>query len=371
MAEQNKNTNDASPNVSEVIKNLLETSPYLKGAYKKAQETGAADYESAASSEGGMSAQTNLMKQLVDMSTKSFPIEGTRIGEGAAIGKFFTGQGYNPDEPKRGQLKGTTAIALMKMLQAQRDAPQKRAERDVSITKGLLDIQGVPKERQLQDIRIQKGLEELFALSPEGRKRAIQVKEDSARATARGARAGATEFSREKLNTMLTGEYFPMVDILPTGEGWKRYTTGAGLGLQGVGGKGEMGAIVQQVGNMNNRMRVELARAAGDVGNLALAEQLAQQKLLVALDDTPQLRELKRATLEDLSISYKSGDSTKVKQVLQNWLKSKEFKENYGQDFGKNLKDNQSRLDTLNRLRAKHPNASKQEILQMELNESK
>jgi hypothetical protein len=67
----------------------------------------------------------------------------------------------------------------------------------------------------------------------------------------------------------------------------------------------------------SKRLRVQLVRAAGDVGNINIVEQEAAEKLIPRWDDSETTAKLKRAYLKQVSKAIGSGDENEVKKVLR------------------------------------------------------
>ena len=301
------------------------------------------------------SSPDEIAKGVELLSQTQVPIAGSRKGI-LALGDLLQGQGFNPDAPRTTVRGDEDAIKILGNL--------------VGIVKGQQDIEKAPMEMNKATIDVAKGLNELLKETPEGEERELQKtikeKEMGAEATARGTKMGETSFAKEQLSDILDNIYFPVGDALPTAEGMGRFKNAASLAIQGFTGKGEMGALVQELDGLNNRLRVTLVRAAGDVGNINIMEQLAQQKLAFRLDDTPQFRELKKAVLKDLSSAYGAKESGKAKEVIKKFMNNPQFKEKYGKQFSeKSINDKQQKLNRANEIAKKNPNLSKQEILEM------
>lgn len=105
-----------------ILKDLLETNPYLKGANKAAEKKGAADFEEASMQVGGQQAITSLLQQLQQQLQQlaSAPVPtGERMG---LIPSLTSGQGVSRPEIQRplAEVYGPgTAVQLMKMAQEQ------------------------------------------------------------------------------------------------------------------------------------------------------------------------------------------------------------------------------------------------------------
>ena len=305
--EENRNTN----NNTNILKQLIDTNPYIKGAWKAAEKQGESDFLQASQTQGGVSANQQLLSQIMQM-TQPMNVPGTRKGWAAGTADFFLGRGFDPNAPQQVQLSPSFA---MKLLQMQQEEPL----RQIQMQKGSLDI--------LQ------GLQQLWQQTPEGRADILKQKELESEAVTRGQISAKKGEARAELRDILENQYYPVSDLIPTSGGPMRYLTGSTSTLKGKLGMGMSGAAVQQLEGLNNRLRIALVRAAGDVGNIALPEQIAQQKLLFSVYDTPQLRELKKATLSDLSEAYKSNNSSRVKAIIRKWVNNEQFKKNYGEGF--------------------------------------
>lgn len=151
MAEQNvSNQNNNEVDMGKLIKGLLESSPYLKGAYKKAQEQGATDFEQAAQTEGGKAANDQLLKQITELAQTPMPT-GERMGLGTSLIK-----GHGTERPQHTKpLGGSGAIQLQKLMTEQQKLPREQAQENINIIKGLLGIQAATPEGQ-QQAEIQK-----------------------------------------------------------------------------------------------------------------------------------------------------------------------------------------------------------------------
>jgi len=159
----NEQTQNQEVDKNKILKDLIDGDPYIKGAYNASVKKGADDFNKAAEAEGGQAANQGLLQQLMQMTTQSFDLPGTKVGTGAAIGEFITGQGFNPDRPKQARLKPTTALSLMKMQQDQKGEALDTKEQKLNIQKLQALIQSQTpegQEKQLQqDIKKAKTIE--------------------------------------------------------------------------------------------------------------------------------------------------------------------------------------------------------------------
>tara|TARA_Y100000310_G_scaffold321001_1_gene378044 strand:- start:102 stop:1085 length:984 start_codon:yes stop_codon:yes gene_type:complete len=133
------------------------------------------------------------------------------------------------------------------------------------------------------------------------------------------------DVSLKELRDTLDDVYFPVADLLPTKDGFARWLNAAQLKYKGLKQEDAVGFASAQLQNLNKRLRVTLVRAAGDVGNINIVEQLAAEQLLYNLDDSTGLRSLKKATLLDLSRAVNDRDESAVKNIIRTWMGTKEF----------------------------------------------
>lgn len=112
------------------------------------------------------------------------------------------------------------------------------------------------------------------------------------------------------------------------GEGIRRFGAGFKMSLKGVSQKGKLGQAVGAYDAVSKRLRVQLVRAAGDVGNINIVEQEAAEKLIPAKSDSKQTASIKRAYLTEISKAIDSQDPSLVKAVLDklgvNYIEGKE-----------------------------------------------
>lgn len=111
------NQNKQEPQTN-LLKDLLETNPYLKGANKAAEKKGATDFEEASMQVGGQQATMSLLQQLQQLASTPVPT-GERMG---LIPSLASGQGASRPEIQRplAEVYGPgTAVSLMKMAQDQ------------------------------------------------------------------------------------------------------------------------------------------------------------------------------------------------------------------------------------------------------------
>ena len=103
------------------------------------------------------------------------------------------------------------------------------------------------------------------------------------------------------------------------GLGTERFQTGINMALSGVMQNSPLGRAVAQHTGAKKRLRVQLVRAAGDVGNLNIVEQKAAEYLIPGLFDDFGTAELKRAYLQELTRAIDNNDGNAVKDLINKW----------------------------------------------------
>ncbi len=102
-----------------------------------------------------------------------------------------------------------------------------------------------------------------------------------------------------------------------TGEG--RFQAGINMTIQGITQKTPLGRAVAQHDAAVKRLRVQLVRAAGDVGNLNIVEQKAAEKLIPTKFDDAGTATLKRTYLKELTKAIDNNDESGVRNLVNNW----------------------------------------------------
>lgn len=118
------------------------------------------------------------------------------------------------------------------------------------------------------------------------------------------------------------------------GEGAGRFGAGFGMSLKGVTQKSKLGQAVGAYDAVSKRLRVQLVRAAGDVGNINIVEQQAAEKLIPSKFDSKQTAEIKRSYLKEISKAIDNQDPSLVKVTL----------DKLGVDYTENIKKSYSNL---------------------------
>lgn len=119
--------------------------------------------------------------------------------------------------------------------------------------------------------------------------------------------------------------FFAVDDLIDRAKGGFLETRGAGLTSQYRAiaqpvtkeGKPDIKGTAARVHDAAvKRLRVQLVRAAGDVGNINIVEQEAAEKLIPSFYDSESAAELKRAYLTEIASAINSDNPNAVKAVL-------------------------------------------------------
>lgn len=109
-------------------------------------------------------------------------------------------------------------------------------------------------------------------------------------------------------------ENFLLIDeSIPRGKGLERFSEGITSSIEGFTRETGRGRSVASFDALKKRLRVQLVRAAGDVGNINIVEQEAAEKILPSIFDDEGTANIKRAVLR----SILSGESQGVREALE------------------------------------------------------
>jgi hypothetical protein len=108
------------------------------------------------------------------------------------------------------------------------------------------------------------------------------------------------------------------------GKGLGRFDAGLGMKWEGIKQDSNLGRAVATHDAARKRLRVQLVRAAGDVGNINIVEQKAAEQMIPTEFDDYETAELKRAYLKDIGSAINSGDGKEVKSIVNKWMKKME-----------------------------------------------
>jgi hypothetical protein len=110
------------------------------------------------------------------------------------------------------------------------------------------------------------------------------------------------------------------------GEGTERFGAGMKMFIEGIKQDSTLGRATAMHDAARKKLRVQLVRSAGDVGNLNIAEQAAAELLVPGKFDDYGTAELKRAYLQDVGRAVDEEDAGKVKELISKWMQEDSFK---------------------------------------------
>jgi hypothetical protein len=109
------------------------------------------------------------------------------------------------------------------------------------------------------------------------------------------------------------------------GEGLGRFKAGAKMSFEGFKQDSPLGMAVASHDAAKKRLRVQLVRAAGDVGNINIVEQKAAEMLISDKWDAKGTAKIKRAYLEQIGKAIDNNDANLVKETISSFMKTPEF----------------------------------------------
>ena len=252
----------------------------------------------------------------------------TQVGTGEKQGLLsglLRGQGTSRPEITE-DLGVENAIKVQNLQRQQSEFQSKLPQRKTDLIKALLDVAKQTGDRELFRSLGGKDVGEVVERDPLTGDPTLKGIQDRAAAQAIGTEKAKKDIKLEDLRRDLD-VYFNIAELIPTGEGFKRFNTGLKSLLLSLEQGDPRGVATERLNAMNKRLRVTLVRAAGDVGNLNIVEQKAAEQLLFSPLDSTKTRQLKGAVLRDLTRSIKERNSVAVKSLIQEWQKTPEFKE--------------------------------------------
>ena len=124
------------------------------------------------------------------------------------------------------------------------------------------------------------------------------------------------------------GSFMAVDDVLhqSRGEGTERFGAGMKMYIEGVKQDSTLGRAVAMHDAAKKRLRVQLVRSAGDVGNLNIVEQAAAELLIPGKFDDYGTAELKRAYLKDVGRAIEDEDGGAVKELISRWMQEDAYK---------------------------------------------
>ena len=134
---------------------------------------------------------------------------------------------------------------------------------------------------------------------------------------------GESEFARESLRDDLES-FFAIDEAIRRSEGgfFDRMVRRGELFISGLRQDTAEGQFVAAYDGAVKRLRPKLARAAGDVGNLSVVEQVAAGAIVPGLSDAQGVAEIKRAFLREISSAIRNKDSNLVKDIVDRFRQS-------------------------------------------------
>jgi hypothetical protein len=112
------------------------------------------------------------------------------------------------------------------------------------------------------------------------------------------------------------------------GSGTQRIKAGLDMSVQGFKQDSTLGRAVAAHDAASKRLRVQLVRAAGDVGPINIVEQKAAELLVPSRYDDKGTAEIKRAYLKDFAQAINSEEPSHVKSVIERFMKEDSYKSN-------------------------------------------
>jgi len=116
--------------------------------------------------------------------------------------------------------------------------------------------------------------------------------------------------------------FFAVDDVLQQarGQGLGRLTAGGKMTWEGFTQKSPLGQAVASHEAARKRLRVQLVRAAGDVGNINIVEQKAAEMMIPTQWDAADTATLKRAYLQELGRAINNNDGNALKDVIVKFM---------------------------------------------------
>jgi hypothetical protein len=116
--------------------------------------------------------------------------------------------------------------------------------------------------------------------------------------------------------------FFSIDDVLQQnrGEGLGRLKSGFNMKVAGFKQDSTLGRAVASHEAARKRLRVQLVRAAGDVGNINIVEQQAAEMMVPREFDDAGTAEIKRAYLKQIAQAIDGGDPNAVKEIINRFM---------------------------------------------------
>jgi hypothetical protein len=135
---------------------------------------------------------------------------------------------------------------------------------------------------------------------------------------------------KRKTYTKDLESFFAVDDVLQEarGKGLGRIEAGGKMVWEGFKQDSTLGRAVAVHDAARKRLRVQLVRAAGDVGNINIVEQKAAEMLIPTQWDDAQTAELKRAYLLQIGKAIGDNDGNAVKETLSSFMGTPVYQSN-------------------------------------------
>ena len=104
------------------------------------------------------------------------------------------------------------------------------------------------------------------------------------------------------------------------GDGSKRFVSGAKMAYEGFMQDTTLGKAYAAHDAAKKRLRVQLVRAAGDVGNINIVEQKAAEMLIPNGIDSKDTASIKRAYLQQIGKAINNNDENLVKEAINGFM---------------------------------------------------
>ena len=247
--------------------------------------------------------------------------------------KWMEVKGYSYDDARKAGSLSALKTGTEMLTEAAIGTP--KAELDLEKTgietEGKRETRGIVKA-----LEGDQGVPELTGITEAGRTYNVPTSEtafqqklarevERKKALTKAEKGGTMESKVRELDTQLD-LYFQILDVLPAGEGHDRFIVGTqNLGKAFTQNTPE-GVAQAYIMDLNKKLRVDIAKLK-DVGNLAVVEQQAAEKLLVGPFDSAGLRAVKKGYLKDLVSAYSGRNPTEIRNIIKKWMDSKEFRE--------------------------------------------
>lgn len=121
------------------------------------------------------------------------------------------------------------------------------------------------------------------------------------------------------------GSFLAIDEMIPRGEGFHRFNEGMKSYLEAIGQDTARGKATAVHDAAAKRLRVQLVRAAGDVGNINVVEQQAAEQLIPSIWDSEDVAKTKRAYLRQVGEGIDSNNGDMVVDAINQFMKTKGY----------------------------------------------